>query len=333
MDYTKALKFFNESELAKNIKKAEHMGEIIYDGNGIYFLRCDGRHFKSFTKGLKKPFDKILRTTMERTMIALCEEIQGSVIGFTQSDEITVMFKKQNEESQLPYSGRKAKIETSAAASCTLFFNKIFMEEVSNAKLETIEEYSKNSSLTQSEIIDKVNKEFEVYEKKFLTATFDARCFETSTPIEAQSVLIWRILDCYKNAIQMIARCNFSNKELHQKKTYEMVQMLENKGVKISSFPIRNIYGAFCCKEEKILYVGTDRECVRKKYTLKNALESIFELPYFKNDTYSIGEIVKVEKQGETIFGKITKILKEDYLIQIQLLDGSLRNIHKEDII
>ena len=342
MDYIQALRFFNESELATKIKVAEHNAPNIFDGSGIYFLRCDGRHFKSFTKGLKKPFDKILRNTMERTMIALCEEVQGSVIGFTQSDEITVMFKKQNENSQLSYGGRRTKIETSAAASCTLFFNKFFMEEVQDAIDKKIDEYLKDNILGISEIKEIVNKDFEIYTKKFLTATFDARCFEMSTPMEAQQVVIWRILDCYKNAIQMIARSNFSNKELHEKKTYQMVSMLKDKGITISSFPIRNIYGAFCCKEEKLLYKGTNRECVRSKYTLKDTLSSVFTLDCFRNDVCTIGEIIKVKYKNEIVFGQVVNLIDGEEkhncglaypLLQVKLVDGTLVDIAPYDVI
>ena len=54
-------------------------------------VRLDGCHFHTFTKGFKKPFDEILVKTMQETMKYLCENIQGCVLGYTQSDEISLV--------------------------------------------------------------------------------------------------------------------------------------------------------------------------------------------------------------------------------------------------
>ena len=54
-------------------------------------IRIDGKAFHTFTKGMKKPFDNILVKTMQETMKYLCENIQGRVLGYTQSDEISLV--------------------------------------------------------------------------------------------------------------------------------------------------------------------------------------------------------------------------------------------------
>ena len=54
-------------------------------------IRLDGCHFHTFTRGFKKPFDPLLNKTMQATMKYLCENIQGCVLGYTQSDEITLV--------------------------------------------------------------------------------------------------------------------------------------------------------------------------------------------------------------------------------------------------
>ena len=48
-------------------------------------IRCDGKAFHTFTRGLKKPFDDIFVKSMQDTMKYLCENIQGCVLGYTQS--------------------------------------------------------------------------------------------------------------------------------------------------------------------------------------------------------------------------------------------------------
>lgn len=54
-------------------------------------IRIGGKAFHTFTSGLKKPFDDILVKTMQETMKYLCENIQGCVLGYTQSDEISLV--------------------------------------------------------------------------------------------------------------------------------------------------------------------------------------------------------------------------------------------------
>ena len=54
-------------------------------------LRIDGKAFHTFTRNFKRPFDEVLIKTMQETMKYLCENIQGCVLGYTQSDEITLV--------------------------------------------------------------------------------------------------------------------------------------------------------------------------------------------------------------------------------------------------
>ena len=54
-------------------------------------IRIDGKAFHTFTKGFIKPFDATFMTSMQTTMTHLCENIQGCVLGYTQSDEITLL--------------------------------------------------------------------------------------------------------------------------------------------------------------------------------------------------------------------------------------------------
>lgn len=54
-------------------------------------IRVDGKAFHTFTKGMQKPFDMVLIKTMQDTMQYLCENIQNCVLGYTQSDEITLV--------------------------------------------------------------------------------------------------------------------------------------------------------------------------------------------------------------------------------------------------
>lgn len=281
--YNDVLKNFKEADLAKKIKAYEADTSPILDNDKIHFIRCDGRHFKSYCKGFKKPFDIILRNAMRRTMVALCEEVSGAFIGYTQSDEITIGFKKPNDESDLHFNGRRTKITTSASASCTLLFNQFIEDEIEKAKVRRLaelleEEDPDNVSMspTIAELNEIIANEFASYEKKKMIATFDARVFSMDKE-ECSEAIIWRILDCHKNAIQMIARSQFPLKELHKKKTYEMKDMLNEKGNFLQREDIRNLYGTICYKMEMVLYPNTERECTRKKFVCDEPYHQVLD--------------------------------------------------------
>lgn len=246
------LSIYSESSLSKKIKKAEEKTESYINQDSVLFVRCDGQRFSKFTKGFDKPFDTVFREAMKKTMISLCNEIQGAVMGYTQSDEITIMFKKQSKESEIMFSGRVQKIVSDVASSATLYFNHYFILE------------------------SKESENVKFYETKYMKATFDCRLFEYDD--NPKEVFIWRILDCNKNAIQMIARNYFSHKEIDNKSLYDMKQMLMEKGILINNYDNNFLYGVIAIKETMLLNEGTDRECVRNKFVVKEALEGLEEI-------------------------------------------------------
>ena len=93
-------------------------------------IRLDGKAFHTFTRGFQKPFDHVLISAMQRTMKALCENIQGCVFGYTQSDEITLIltdYKKLTSSAWFDYEVQK--MCSVAASMATMYFNKFFTEE------------------------------------------------------------------------------------------------------------------------------------------------------------------------------------------------------------
>ena len=76
--------------------------------------------------GFQKPFDEVLIKTMQETMKYLCENIQGCVLGYTQSDEITLIlidYKKLTSTAWFDYEVQK--MCSIAASTATMYFNKI----------------------------------------------------------------------------------------------------------------------------------------------------------------------------------------------------------------
>src|ERR1039458_1832703 len=54
-------------------------------------MRLDGKAFHTYTRGLKKPFDKALSEDIDNAIIAMLPEIQGAVFAYTHCDEISIL--------------------------------------------------------------------------------------------------------------------------------------------------------------------------------------------------------------------------------------------------
>ena len=113
------------SELARRIKKYEAVPKNVLMRRTPVIMRLDGRAFHTFSRNFVKPFDEVLMKAMQDTMKYLCENIQGCVLGYTQSDEITLVltdYKKFTSEPWFDYEVQK--MCSIAAGMATLEFNR-----------------------------------------------------------------------------------------------------------------------------------------------------------------------------------------------------------------
>jgi tRNA(His) 5'-end guanylyltransferase len=86
-------------------------------------LRLDGRSFHTLTKEFEKPFDDVFRGYMFNAMEALITEVQGAVIGYTQSDEISLcLWDWETFETQPWFDNRVQKLCSIAASIATCEF-------------------------------------------------------------------------------------------------------------------------------------------------------------------------------------------------------------------
>ena len=201
-------------------------------------IRIDGKAFHSFTKGFKRPFDDFLIESMQQTMKYLCENIQGCVLGYHQSDEISLVlvdYQKLTSDAWFDYEVQK--ICSIAASMATMIFNKIFEKNCI--------EYSRvvpNTELGR-EVMDAYSKAVEK------GAMFDARCFNIPKE-EVTNYIYWRQLDATRNSIQMVGQANFSHKELHGKSCNQIQDMLmTQKKINWNDFPVYQKRGSCCIKE------------------------------------------------------------------------------------
>lgn len=160
--------------------------------------RLDGKGFSKFTKGLKRPYDERLSNLMVETTKYLVKETNANC-GYTQSDEITLVWYTDKIESSIYFDGRLFKMLTDLSAMASVFFNRKLAEYL-------------------PEKADKMPR-------------FDARVYNVPTLDEAVNSFLWRELDATKNSISMAAQAFYSHGELMGKNGSDKQEMLFQKGI------------------------------------------------------------------------------------------------------
>lgn len=262
---------------------------IYLDGFLLSFAVSDGRAFHTFTKGFKRPYDEIFHNTMNNTMKYLCEHIQGCKLGYTQSDEITLLLTDYDTITTDAWFGYgMQKVCSVAASMVTLAFNKFLAQEYEkeiNHWVSECEYTSENDEYMQA-----------IYEKTVDGALFDARCFSIPKD-EVVNCFIWRQQDATRNAIQMLGQCNFSHKELHGKSCNDIQDMLmTQKGINFNDMPTEFKMGVCCYRETKeatCINKKTKEEipCVRSEWVLDK------EIPIFTQDRNYVEKFVYLTEE------------------------------------
>jgi tRNA(His) guanylyltransferase len=212
-------------ELSDRMKLYENIGAgQMLVPNLPALIRLDGKAFHGWTRGLRRPFDDRLQFLFDEVVKFLVEE-SNAVIGYTQSDEITlILYNYAKPETQIMFDGRVAKLTSVLASMATAKFN----------------------SLVPSLLPEKS------------LAFFDCRVWNVPSEQEAVNCLIWRELDATRNSISMAAQSLYSHKQLHQKNTSEMQEMLWQKGINWNDYPARFKRGGYF-----------QRQLVERKFTVE----------------------------------------------------------------
>lgn len=240
-------------------------------------IRIDGKAFHTFTRGFQKPFDEVLIKSMQETMKYLCENIQGCVLGYTQSDEITLIlvdYKKLTSSAWFDYEVQKI---CSIAAS--MAFNKAFRKNVNDWW------FTPFSGIT---------KEFQERETLYKTyknaiekgAMFDCRCFNISKE-EVTNLVYWRQLDASRNSIQMVGQANFSHKELQNKSCNDIQDMLmTQKSINWNDLSTYQKRGSCCVRNKIVIETDSVMATAQLRDASKSENEWIIDtnIPIFKGE-------------------------------------------------
>lgn len=236
--------------LGDRMKKYEYITRTYLVPRMPVIIRLDGKAFHTFTRGFKRPFDEVLISTMQDTTKYLCENIQGCVLGYTQSDEITLVlvdYKKLN--SCAWFDNNIQKMCSIAASMATFAFNRFFV-----ANLNAFYEFNTDIDLTEigyhitfSE--EDNGKYYEAYKKAAEKgAMFDARVFNIPKE-EVCNCVLWRQNDATRNSVEMVAQAHFSHGVLQNKSQSQMQDMLMlEKGINWNDFPVHQKRGSCCIK-------------------------------------------------------------------------------------
>ncbi len=180
----------------------------------LVMVRLDGRGFSNFTRNFIKPYDEDFANCMISTTTLLMQET-NAVLGYTQSDEITLVINKSHEAQQIYFGGRFQKIASSLSAFATIKFNNLLPEE-----------------------------------RRKLQPMFDARAW--TMPKEKVGLnIIARELNCVKNSITNLSLAFFSHKELMNKNSTEKLMMLRTLGVEWKDQPEHFRRGFYIQKKTK----------------------------------------------------------------------------------
>lgn len=274
----------DRSDIAKRMKEYEDAQKTYLTRRVPVLIRIDGNAFHTFTRGFKRPFDDILNEAMQRAMRYLCENISGCILGYTQSDEITLLLVDYKNMHQGAWFGYvKRKVETLSASMATMAFNNAFMEIVKERMQNDVKD-------CKPEKEHEIRMRYVKYVRKIGKAMFDSRAWNMPE-FEVINEFIWRQNDCTRNSIQSVGHANFSDKQLDHKNRSQIQDMLmEHKGINWNDFPTHLKRGSCCVKKPVMFNEGTPEEFVRSKWVIDN------EIPIFTQNRNYITDLFNFQK-------------------------------------
>jgi tRNA(His) 5'-end guanylyltransferase len=264
-------------DLGDRMKQYEAVSQGYLTRRMPVIIRIDGKAFHTFTRGLRKPFDDVLMGSMIQTAAKLCGNISGSLLAYTQSDEISILLQDwKNIDTQPWFDNKVQKMCSVAASMATLHFNNAFADYVNGM-----------ASCMVDGLLNYDEKELMTYVGKCYSALFDARVF-TLPKEEVANYFIWRQQDATRNAIQMVGHANFSDKEMFGKNMDEVQEMLfSQKQINFNDFPTQNKRGTCVIQKPQEVEPGV----------IRNVWVEDKEIPVFTADREYIEHLLELDKE------------------------------------
>lgn len=244
-------------------------------------IRLDGKAFHTFTRNLIKPFDLGLIDLMRKTTEFLTKEF-NAVLGYTQSDEISLLINNDNNESELLFDGKMFKINSILAATCSVYFNRQLPKYLPHKVSQ--DDTKKNP-------------------------VFDCRCFNVPSKTEACNYFIWREQDAVRNSINSTARSLYSHNELMNKNNSELQELIFQRGTNWNHLPSilkRGSYFINCI--DKVMFSRQELDNLPPNHAARTNPELQFERKTVKNIDLPI--LTTISNLGDVIFKNLAPNLK-----------------------
>ena len=216
-------------------------------------VRLDGKAFHTYTAGLEQPFDALFIEAMDKTARELCAALSGAVMGYVQSDEISIIMDTKTKSGLEPaMSGQIQKITSISAATATGHFNKVRWEQ----------------GFADS---------FGVFDSRIALA-----CDELEDIFD---YIDWRRGDAMKNSVSMAAESHFGHKTLMGKNSMERKEMLRDINHPWEGLPAGFRYGRFVHRvvfQEDVTFVNKKTkqthtvEATRSRWDILDSEEQVF---------------------------------------------------------
>jgi len=251
-------------------------------------LRFDGNSFSKFTKvtHLEKPFDERLMRAMVEACRAVLNYCSGAQVAYTQSDEISVLLRNdQNYETQPFLGARIQKLASLCTAVVSVAFDRAF-------RAEGFEHYP--------------------------APAFDCRIF-ILPPHEAQNYFRWRQLDCWKNCVAAFAHYKLGQKMgrktaqklLHGQGRADQIGLcLRHLGESPEDLPVKWRHGICVVRKEFEIDLATEMGAAKynklvelgridpEAPTVRKRWEHDFDTPWFIDEPDYIGDLLAPTTSG-----------------------------------
>ena len=216
---------------------------------------------------------------MIETTKALVEQTHAR-IGYTQSDEISLVWLSDTFDNGIFFDGKVQKMCSVLAGIATVSFMRVLMNS---------------------------DEEFYGYADK--CPHFDCRVFQVPNKIEAANLFLWREIDCFKNAVSMAAHHYFSHKSLQGVKQEEMQERLfQEAGVNFNDYPESFKRGSWI-RRVNVERTFTAEELARIPEKHRPAPETLITRSEMKS--FTLPKFSTVSNRVEVIFDGAEPLLKE----------------------
>lgn len=260
-------------DISDRMKGYEQVWDIRMPARLPVIIRLDGNSFSKLTKkmGFDKPYDVAFRGYMARTTKAVLEYCSGAVIGYTQSDEISILLNNFTSLESEPFLANRIQKLTSLTASIAASAFNYCLDPVETKNL----------------------------------AAFDCRVFVLPES-EVNNYFLWRQQDAFRNCVS--SYCHYkigdavgrgtADAMTHGKNINEQQELLfKHTGINIDSVPTWQKRG-FCVthvlksmpmkealSEEALEKVIKIYGKVPDENVVRGSWFPDFEIPLFNQDT------------------------------------------------